>query len=110
MEKQNSLIFKSGDPIPFLGSKSYRLTNVAVINGSSLDGFKLNIISYIGEVRSNIPIIFSSLPDIVFLDKERKTASISVKLNFTDKRNIELVLTPPINVTNFEVIIHYETF
>jgi hypothetical protein len=104
---KNKLIFKSGEPLPQLGNQSYRLTRITTTN-NSIDGFRLNVVSYIGEVRSDVPILFSSMPDIVLLDTERKTATISVKLYLVDKTNVELILTPPPKVDEYEFVIDYD--
>lgn len=108
MQKQNRLIFESGKPLPKLGNERYKLTRITILQGNGIDCFRLNIVSYIGEVRSDVPIIFSSLPDIAYGNADKRDARISVKLDFTDKREIELILTSLADETEYEVIIDYD--
>jgi hypothetical protein len=108
MEKKNELIFKSGEISPTLENKRYKLTQIKLVKGTGIEGFRLNIISFIGEVRSNIPITFSSLPDIEYLNEDRKAATIAIKLDFRDKRDVEFILTSPINESEYEFVIEYD--
>ena len=108
MAPENQLVFKSGKPLPRLQNERYLLRRIKVVKGDNIDGFCLNIISYIGEVRSHVPIIFSTLPDIIYQDHDKREAVIFVKLDFTDKTNIELILTSTTHNTGWELIIDYD--
>lgn len=78
-----------------LESKCYDLHGISILHGGTIEGYMLNIVSYIVPVKSDVPIIFDMLPDIEYLNEERTSAKFLIKLNFTDKSNIQLIITPP---------------
>lgn len=90
-----------------LESKCYELSYISILNGGTIKGYILNIVSYITPVKSDVPIIFETLSDIEYLNEERTTAKFLLKLTLTDKSNIQLIITPPKGVTNYELIIGY---
>ena len=111
VNQQNSLIFRSGEKPLKMASNRCKIINMTIVKGTSIDDFTLIVVSYIGGVvRSEIPIKFSTLDDITYLDAERKIAKICIKLDFTDKKNIELVLIPTFNETDYEVRLDFVIF
>jgi hypothetical protein len=90
-----------------LESKCYELCDIVILSGGKIEGYKLNIVSYILPVKSDIPILFETLPNIAYLNAEKTSAKFLVKLNFTDKSNIQLIITPPIGTTTYELKIGY---
>ena len=104
---KRELHFTSSKGAMSLESKCYELSDISILNGGSLEGYVLSILSYIIPVSSEVPISFDILPDIQYLNEEKTLANFVVKLNFTDKSNIQLIIIPPKGVTKYELIIGY---